>query len=70
MAKGLCQDCLSFLEYEENKSSEICPVCGGEICFCPECVEIGEMLLVGERDYKELGLLKPIYGWTAEGGYK
>lgn len=63
---ALCQDCLRLNPVHETNEG-VCE-CGGDTCSCPDCVDTANMLLVGIRDYKRLGLINPITHWTADSG--
>jgi len=62
--KWLCQDCLALTISVEEP---ICRICFGETCNCFTCENSIKLLEKGIRDYKELGLKNPIYGWSKNG---
>lgn len=63
----LCQDCLAITV---SDGEPVCRVCGGETCACGACVRVIDLLQAGCRNHRELGLSKPIKGWTVNGESK
>lgn len=64
---ALCQDCLRAQpEHPTNEGK--CEACGGDTCNCKGCLATLDSLRQGERDWRRLGLRKPIKEWTEDGG--
>jgi hypothetical protein len=71
----LCQSCLRIPRFVTRPQIDIYDIpswvqceCGGELCDCPSCMAVAELLEAGIRNRNQLGTAHSIADWTPTGG--